>query len=83
MEQRRRQRHKLPEILVVCGAEDQKVWIWDLQTKENLQTLYGHTDVILAIAVRIFSAFSPNTDSRCLGSPNPPHHCFRQHGARS
>lgn len=43
----------LPKIMVVCGAEDQKVWIWDLQTKEVLQTLQGHTDVILALAVSI------------------------------
>eukprot|EP00108_Taenia_solium_P000767 TsM_000520100 transcript=TsM_000520100 gene=TsM_000520100 len=35
---------------VVCGSEDKKVYIWDLQTKEVVQTLEGHTDVVLCTA---------------------------------
>ena len=50
-EERRKARKGLPEIFVVCGAEDSKLWIWDLQTKEALQTIPGHSDVIVALAV--------------------------------
>ncbi|CAM9253028.1 unnamed protein product [Chrysoparadoxa australica] len=34
---------------VVSGSEDHKIYIWDLQSKEVVQTLSGHTDDILAI----------------------------------
>ncbi len=36
---------------VVSGSEDQKVYLWDLQTREIVQVLEGHTDVVLAVAV--------------------------------
>jgi COMPASS component SWD3 len=32
---------------IVCGSEDNKVYIWNLQTKEIVQTLEGHKDVVL------------------------------------
>jgi len=35
---------------VVGGSEDAKVYIWDLQSREVLQTLEGHRDVVLAVA---------------------------------
>ncbi|CAD6974341.1 unnamed protein product [Tilletia controversa] len=41
----------LQDIFVVSGSEDQRVYIWDLQTKQVLQTLAGHRDVVLSIAV--------------------------------
>ena len=36
--------------MVVCGSEDGKVYMWDLQTKELVQTLEGHSDVVLGIS---------------------------------
>lgn len=44
-------RRGLPEIFVVSGSEDQRVYVWDLQTKEVVQTLAGHRDVVLSVAV--------------------------------
>ncbi|KAJ8953303.1 hypothetical protein NQ317_016567 [Molorchus minor] len=32
---------------IVSGSEDNMVYIWNLQTKEIVQKLYGHTDVVL------------------------------------
>ncbi|KDN37456.1 WD40 repeat-like protein [Tilletiaria anomala UBC 951] len=54
VERRRRDRKGLPEILVVCGSEDQKVVLWDLQTKEVVQKLEAHRDTVLALAVHPF-----------------------------
>ena len=31
----------------MCGSEDNMVYIWNLQTKEIVQKLEGHTDVVL------------------------------------
>ncbi len=31
------------------GSEDGKVYIWDLQTKQVIQRLDGHTNVVLAV----------------------------------
>ena len=36
---------------VVSGSEDHKVYIWDLQTRQVVQILEGHRDVVLAVAV--------------------------------
>lgn len=36
---------------IVGGSEDHKVYIWDLQTRQVIQVLEGHTDVVLAVAV--------------------------------
>ena len=33
---------------IVSGSEDGKVYVWNLQTKEVVQTLEGHTDAVLA-----------------------------------
>jgi COMPASS component SWD3 len=35
---------------IVSGSEDHKVYLWNLQTRETVQVLEGHTDVVLAIA---------------------------------
>jgi COMPASS component SWD3 len=35
---------------VVCGSEDNGIYIYDLQTKKVAQTLKGHTDTVLAVA---------------------------------
>lgn len=34
---------------VVSGSEDSKIYLWDLQTKEVVQVLEGHTAVVLAV----------------------------------
>ena len=39
-----------PQATVVAGSEDGKVYMWDLQTKQLLQTLEGHTDVVLGVS---------------------------------
>jgi WD40 repeat protein len=38
--------------VVVSGSEDNKVYLWDLQTRQVLQILEGHRDAVLAVAVR-------------------------------
>ena len=35
---------------IVSGSEDNMVYIWNLQTKEIVQKLTGHTDVVLSTA---------------------------------
>lgn len=35
---------------IAAGSEDHKVYLWDLQTRQVVQTLEGHTDVVLAVA---------------------------------
>jgi COMPASS component SWD3 len=36
--------------LVLAGSEDGKAYLWDLQTKALVQTLEGHSDVVLGVA---------------------------------
>ncbi|KAK1892541.1 WD repeat-containing protein 5 [Dissostichus eleginoides] len=35
---------------IVAGSEDSSVYIWNLQTKEVVQKLQGHTDVVISTA---------------------------------
>ena len=35
---------------IVCGSEDNCVYLWNLQTKEIVQKLEGHTDVVMCCA---------------------------------
>ena len=35
---------------IVSGSEDNAVYVWNLQTKEVVQKLQGHTDVVLCCA---------------------------------
>lgn len=35
---------------IVSGSEDNMVYIWNLQTKEVVQRLQGHTDTVLCTA---------------------------------
>lgn len=35
---------------VVSGSEDSNIYIWNLQTRKIVQTLQGHTDVVLSTA---------------------------------
>lgn len=37
----------------MSGSEDKKVYIWDLQSKDIVQILEGHGDVVVAVAVGI------------------------------
>lgn len=37
-------------ISVITGSEDQRVYLWDLQTKQVVETLQGHHDVVIAVA---------------------------------
>ncbi|KIY45419.1 WD repeat-containing protein 5 [Fistulina hepatica ATCC 64428] len=39
---------------VVSGSENKNVYIWDLQSRKQLQVLQGHTDTVLAIDVHPF-----------------------------
>jgi len=34
----------------VSGSEDNKIYLWDLQTREIMQVLDGHQDVVVAVA---------------------------------
>ena len=35
---------------VVAGSEDSQVYLWDLQRKNIVQRLKGHTDAVLSVA---------------------------------
>jgi len=35
---------------ILCGSEDNKAYLYDLQTRNVLQVLHGHTDSVLAVA---------------------------------
>lgn len=35
---------------IVSGSEDNKVYLWDLQSREIVQVLEGHQDVVVAVA---------------------------------
>ena len=37
----------------MSGSEDNKVYLWDLQSREVVQILEGHTDVVVAVAVSL------------------------------
>ena len=43
----------------MSGSEDGKVWLWDLQTREVVQVLQGHEDIVVAVAV----SFLPEKES--------------------
>jgi COMPASS component SWD3 len=34
---------------VVAGSEDKRVCVWDVQSRELVQALEGHTDAVLAV----------------------------------
>lgn len=36
--------------LIVCGSENNLVYVWDLQTEEILQRLEAHVDVVLSVS---------------------------------
>ena len=36
---------------IVSGSEDNKVYLWDLQSREIVQVLEGHSDIVVACAV--------------------------------
>lgn len=88
-ERRRRDRKGLPEVLIAIGSENQKVYLWDLQTKEIVQELEGHRDVILGLAVSrpalMFEFLFAVLTSHVFisGSSLSAHHCVWQHGQRS
>ena len=46
---------------IVSGSEDNNVYIWNLQTKEIVQKLQGHTDVVLRECVSSGEDVSVNT----------------------
>ena len=46
----------------MAGSEDHKTYIWDLQTREIVQVLEGHQDVVVAVAVSLFVSLN----SSCL-----------------
>ena len=43
----------------MAGSEDHKTYIWDLQTREIVQILEGHQDVVVAVAVSLFLSLNP------------------------
>ncbi|CAJ0850168.1 16193_t:CDS:2, partial [Entrophospora sp. SA101] len=34
---------------IVSGSEDNNIYIWDLQSKEIVQKLAGHSDVVISV----------------------------------
>ena len=34
---------------IVSGSEDNKIFLWDVSSKETLQRLTGHTDTVLGV----------------------------------
>ena len=57
---------------IVCGSEDNLVYLWNLQTKEVMQTLAGHSGVHFCACLLIVSC-------ACLLSESRPyiHTCIR------
>ncbi|KAF6142125.1 hypothetical protein GIB67_037043 [Kingdonia uniflora] len=37
-------------MYIVSGSEDNHIYLWDLQSKEILQKLEGHTDTVISVA---------------------------------
>lgn len=61
----------------VCGSEDGKAFIWDVTSKEVLQTLDGHEGVVLGVDVglddqRIVTCGNDKTIKVWLRQPLPP-----------
>lgn len=75
--------------MVVSGSEDQRVYLWDLQTKRVLHTLQGHRDVVLSISVSSaeYRSKARDRELRPIFRPTDAciqtHHRFRQLGPRS
>lgn len=44
---------------IVSGSEDNKVYLWDLQSREVVQVLEGHNDIVVAVAVCVSSHAKP------------------------
>ncbi|KAL1677643.1 WD40-repeat-containing domain protein [Schizophyllum commune] len=42
---------RMGERLVLSGSEDARVYIWDLQSRQLVQVLEGHKDVVLGVSV--------------------------------
>lgn len=62
---------------VVGGSEDHKIYLWDLQTREIVQVLEGHTDVVLAIAVSITFLIGEIVNSWLTDTSDAPNHSQR------
>ncbi len=39
---------------VISGSEDHSVYVWDVQSRQVLQILRGHCDVVMSVAVHPF-----------------------------
>jgi len=56
--------------MVLSGSEDGKAYLWDLQTKQLLQTLEGHSDVVLGVASHptreLIATGGTDKDLRCI-----------------
>ena len=48
---------RMGERLVLSGSEDARVYIWDLQSRQLVQVLEGHKDVVLGVSVSHYSLF--------------------------
>ncbi|KAI6007452.1 WD40 repeat-containing protein [Pisolithus albus] len=59
---------------IVSGSEDCRVYIWDLQSRELLQVLEGHRDMVLAVAVCAFQYFADDQESETHGPQTHPEH---------
>ena len=44
---------------IVSGSEDGKVYLWDLQSREIVQVLKGHTGMCSAVLFFVLSLFLP------------------------
>ncbi len=63
---------------IISGSEDNKVYLWDLQSREIVQTLEGHTDVVVAVSVSTFTCFSGTSsdDNGRVDTSTAEHDCL-------
>mmetsp|Transcript_11983 Transcript_11983/g.50048 ORF Transcript_11983/g.50048 Transcript_11983/m.50048 type:complete len:84 (+) Transcript_11983:1103-1354(+) len=40
---------------IASGSEDNNLYIWDIQSRQVVQKLRGHTDVVLTVAAHPFN----------------------------
>ena len=60
----------LPVQWIVCGSEDNKVYIWNLQTRELVQILRGHTGGwSWCKSCTLMYLYSCDTNGTCSGPP--------------
>lgn len=64
----------IPPLMIVSGSEDNRIYLWDLQTRKVVQTLAAHKDAVTAVAthpsMHVIASASLDRDCTIKVSPS-------------